>query len=117
MYGLLGYDNIWLRYNYLNIWNLRVQKIIKWLKKFIFLTHKMYCWLLLQIYCTTYDWFCGAGSHMYILIYPNYKLQQFKQVLVISPTTTNIKKLQHIILRGFWSITFCTVDKYFQEVC
>ncbi len=26
MYGLLGSDNIWLRYNYLNIWNLRVQK-------------------------------------------------------------------------------------------
>ncbi len=26
MYGLLGLDNIWLRYNYLQIWNLRVQK-------------------------------------------------------------------------------------------
>ncbi len=26
MYGLLGFDNIWLRYNYLKIWNLRVQK-------------------------------------------------------------------------------------------
>ncbi len=26
MYGLLGYDNIWLRYNYLKILNLRVQK-------------------------------------------------------------------------------------------
>ncbi len=26
MYGLLGYDQIWLRYNYLQIWNLRVQK-------------------------------------------------------------------------------------------
>ncbi len=26
MYGLLGYDNIWLRYNYSNILNLRVQK-------------------------------------------------------------------------------------------
>ncbi len=26
MYGLLGSDIIWLRYNYLNIWNLRVQK-------------------------------------------------------------------------------------------
>ncbi len=26
MYGLLGYDNIGLRYNYLKIWNLRVQK-------------------------------------------------------------------------------------------
>jgi len=26
MYGLLGYDNIWPRYNYLKIWNLRVQK-------------------------------------------------------------------------------------------
>ncbi len=26
MYGLLWYDNIWLRYNNLKIWNLRVQK-------------------------------------------------------------------------------------------
>ncbi len=26
MYGLLGSDNIWPRYNYFNIWNLRVQK-------------------------------------------------------------------------------------------
>ncbi len=26
MYGLLGYENIWLRYNYLKIWNPRVQK-------------------------------------------------------------------------------------------
>ncbi len=26
MYGLLGQDNIWPRYNYLKIWNLRVQK-------------------------------------------------------------------------------------------
>ncbi len=26
MYGLLWSDNVWLRYNYLNIWNLRVQK-------------------------------------------------------------------------------------------
>ncbi len=25
MYGLLWYDHIWLRYNYLKIWNLRVQ--------------------------------------------------------------------------------------------
>ncbi len=26
MYGLLGSDIIWSRYNYLKIWNLRVQK-------------------------------------------------------------------------------------------
>ncbi len=26
MHGLLGKDNIWLRYNYLKIWNLRVKK-------------------------------------------------------------------------------------------
>ncbi len=26
MYGLLGSDNIWSSYNYLKIWNLRVQK-------------------------------------------------------------------------------------------
>ncbi len=29
MYGLLGSDNIWPRYNYLKIWNLRVQKIVQ----------------------------------------------------------------------------------------
>ncbi len=28
MYGLLGSDNIRLRYNYLKIWNLRVQNIL-----------------------------------------------------------------------------------------
>ncbi len=28
MYELLWSDNIWLRYNYLNIWNLRVQKYL-----------------------------------------------------------------------------------------
>ncbi len=27
MYGLLGSDKIWPRYNYLKFWNLRVQKI------------------------------------------------------------------------------------------
>ncbi len=26
MYGLLGLDNIWPKYNYLKVWNLRVQK-------------------------------------------------------------------------------------------
>ncbi len=31
MYGLLGYDNIWPRYNYLKIWNLRVQKKKKYI--------------------------------------------------------------------------------------
>ncbi len=30
MYGLLGSDNIWPRYNYLKIWNLRVQKKSKY---------------------------------------------------------------------------------------
>ncbi len=28
MYDLLGLDNIWPRYNYLKIWNLRVQKFL-----------------------------------------------------------------------------------------
>ncbi len=35
MYGLLGYDNIWLRYNYLTIFNLRV-KIINNIEKIAF---------------------------------------------------------------------------------
>ncbi len=33
MYGLLWLDNIWPKYNYLKIWNLRVQKKIKILRK------------------------------------------------------------------------------------
>ncbi len=36
MYGLLGSDNIWLRYNYLKIWNLRVQKINPNIETFAF---------------------------------------------------------------------------------
>ncbi len=36
MYGLLGSDNIWPRYSYLKIWNLRVQKKRKNTKKIAF---------------------------------------------------------------------------------
>ncbi len=36
MYGLLGSDNIWPRYNYLKIWNLRVQKTNKKQNKIAF---------------------------------------------------------------------------------
>ncbi len=35
MYGLLGSDNIWPRYSYLKIWNLRVQKNLN-IEKFAF---------------------------------------------------------------------------------
>ncbi len=35
MFGLLWYDNIWLRYNYLKIWNLRVQNNLN-IEKIIF---------------------------------------------------------------------------------
>ncbi len=35
MYGLLWLDNIWLRYNNLKIWNLRVQKNLN-IEKIIF---------------------------------------------------------------------------------
>ncbi len=35
MYGLLGSGDIWLRYNYLKIWNLRVQKNLN-VEKIIF---------------------------------------------------------------------------------
>ncbi len=31
-------------------------------EKWIILTHTMYCWLLLQYTCVTYDCFCAAGS-------------------------------------------------------
>ncbi len=36
MYGLLRFDNIWPRYNYLDIWNLRVQKNIYNIEKIAF---------------------------------------------------------------------------------
>ncbi len=35
MYGLLGSDNIWPRYNYLKIWNLRCKKNLN-IEKIIF---------------------------------------------------------------------------------
>ncbi len=35
MYGVLWQDKIWLRYNYLNIWNLREQKNLN-IEKIIF---------------------------------------------------------------------------------
>ncbi len=35
MYSLLGYDNIWPRYNDLNIWNLRLQKNL-YIEKIVF---------------------------------------------------------------------------------
>ncbi len=38
--GLLGYDNIWPRYNYLKIWNLRVQKNLN-IEKIAFKTVQM----------------------------------------------------------------------------
>ncbi len=40
MYGLLGWGNIWPRYNYLKIWNLRVQKNLN-IEKTAFKTVKM----------------------------------------------------------------------------
>ncbi len=35
MYSLLGQDNIWLRFNYLKIWNLRMQNNLN-IEKFAF---------------------------------------------------------------------------------
>ncbi len=40
MYGLLGSDNIWLRYNYMNILNMRVQKNLN-IEKIIFKSVQM----------------------------------------------------------------------------
>ncbi len=42
MYGLFGYDNIWSRYNYLKIWNLRVQ-INQNIEKIAFKVVQMKC--------------------------------------------------------------------------
>ncbi len=36
MCGLLWYDDIWPRYNYLKIWNLRVQKKNQNIEKIVF---------------------------------------------------------------------------------
>ncbi len=41
MSGLLGLDNIWLRYSYLKIWNLRVQKKNQNIEKITFKVAQM----------------------------------------------------------------------------
>ncbi len=46
MYGLLGSDNIWQRYNYLKIWNLRVQKNLN-IEKLAFKIVQMKCLAML----------------------------------------------------------------------
>ncbi len=60
MYGLLRSDKIWPRYNYLKIWNLRVQ---------FFFNIEIIAFKVVQIkslamLLTAYDWFCGPGSHI-----------------------------------------------------
>ncbi len=52
MYGLLWWDNIWLRYNYLKIWNLRVQKNLN-TEKFAF---KIVQIKLLAMHITNQKW-------------------------------------------------------------
>ncbi len=52
MYGSLGYDNIWPRYNYLNIWNLRVQKNLN-IEKIIFKVVQM---KFLAMHITNQKW-------------------------------------------------------------
>ncbi len=52
MYGLLGSDNIWLRYNYLKICNLRVQKNLN-IEKIIFNVVQM---KFLAMYITNQKW-------------------------------------------------------------
>ncbi len=47
MYGLLWYDNIWLRYGYLKIWNLRVQTNLN-IEKIVF---KVVQIILNNVYC------------------------------------------------------------------
>ncbi len=42
MYGLLGSDNIWPRYNYFKIWNLRVQTNLN-IEKIAFKVVQMKC--------------------------------------------------------------------------
>ncbi len=54
MYGVLGQDNIWLRYNYLKIWNLRVQKKRN-IDKIAFKVIQM---KFLAMYCTNQKWSC-----------------------------------------------------------
>ncbi len=54
MYGVLGQDNIWLRYNYLKIWNLRVQINLN-IDKIAFKVIQM---KFLAMYCTYQKWSC-----------------------------------------------------------
>ncbi len=52
MYGLLWYYNIWPRYNYLKIWNLRVQKNLN-IKKLSFKVVQM---KFLAMHITNQKW-------------------------------------------------------------
>ncbi len=55
MCGLLGSDNIWLRYNYFNIWNLSVQKYLNIEK----ITFKFVQMKVLAMHITNQKWSFG----------------------------------------------------------
>ncbi len=60
---MLGYGKIWLTYNYLNNWNLRVQK--QNIEKIAFKVVQITFWLLLQIY-PCYLWLVLWSSVTYL---------------------------------------------------
>ncbi len=100
MYGLLGYDNIWLRYNYMKIWNLRVQKKTKCWE----ITFKVVQMKFLAMHITnqklSFDIFMVGNfqnifmEHDVYLIYDNYN------VLLAIATNIPVLLMNAFVLQG-----------------
>ncbi len=67
MYGLLGSDNIWPRYNYFKIWNLRVQKHLN-IEKIIF---KVVQIKFLLMHITNQKLFCEIFAKKFLGVQPD----------------------------------------------